>query len=162
MIFLGSDHAGFNLKEEIKKLLKELGMEYRDLGTYSPDPTDYPDYAEKVGSEVVRTGGKGILICGTGTGMVIAANKIRGVRATPVWDEYTARKSREDNDANVMTLPGRDMDPESAKKLVKIWLETPFSGLERHRKRIEKIKLLEEKNYGGAGQHPPRKAEGEG
>ena len=144
MIFLGSDHAGFNLKEEIKKYLDELGHQYQDLGNRELDPQDdYPDFAEKVAKKVAETKGQGILICATGFGMAIAANKIKGIRAAVCWDDFTALQSREHNDTNILCLGGKVIDLGTAKKIVRIWLETEFSGEERHLRRLEKIGSME-------------------
>jgi ribose 5-phosphate isomerase B len=145
MIYLGADHAGYNLKEEIKKYLEELGYGYEDLGNTHLDPKDdYPDFALKVAEKVAETGEKGIIICGTGIGSCIAANKIKGIRAALVWDEFTTRQSREHNNSNILCLGGRVLDSETARKLVRLWLETEFSGEERHIKRLEKIKEAEQ------------------
>ena len=144
MIYLGSDHAGFHLKEEIKKYLKELGREYQDLGNKEIDPQDdYPDYALEVARKVVETKSRGILICATGIGMCITANKVKGVRAAVVWDEFTALSSREHNNANILCLAGKVLDVETAKKIVQIWLETEFSNEERHIRRLGKIEEAE-------------------
>ncbi len=140
MIYLGSDHAGFHLKEELKKYLGELGCEYEDLGNKELDlEDDFPDYAIKVAEKIAGTNSKGILICATGLGMCMAANKVKGVRATVAWDDFTALQSREHNDANVLCLAGKVLDTETAKKIVNIWLETEFSGGERHVRRLNKI-----------------------
>lgn len=146
MIYLGADHAGYNLKEEIKKYLEELGYKYEDLGNTHLDPKDdYPDFALKVAEKVAETGERGIVICGTGIGSCVVANKVEGIRAALVWDEFTARQSREDNDSNVLCLGGRVLDSETAKKLVRLWLRTEFRGKERHIRRLEKIRKAEEK-----------------
>jgi len=140
MIYLGADHAGFHLKEELKKYLEELGYEYEDLGNKELDlEDDFPDYAVKVAKKVAGTKSQGILICATGLGMCLAANKIEGIRAVTVWDDFTALQSREHNDANILCLAGKALDTETAKKIVRIWLETEFSGEERHIRRLEKI-----------------------
>jgi len=147
MIYLGADHAGWHLKEEIKKYLEELGYKYEDLGNQELDSQDdYPDFALAVARKVVETGGKGILICATGLGMAIAANKIKGVRAVVCWDNFTALQSREHNDANILCLGGKTLDWETAKKIVRTWLEAEFSGEERHLRRLEKIKKAEQIN----------------
>ena len=144
MLYIGADHAGFYLKEELKKYLEELGCQYEDLGNKAPDPLDdYPDFALAVGEKAVKTGGKGILICATGLGMAIAANKVAGVRAAVCWDDFTALQSREHNDTNVLCLAGKALDTETAKKITRRWLETEFSGEERHKRRIEKIREME-------------------
>ena len=137
-LVIAADHGGFKLKEELKEYLDELAQEYADLGTDSEDSVDYPDYAKKVAKEVQK-GALGILICGTGIGMSMTANKFKGVRAALCYDEYTARMSREHNDANVLCMGGRVVDSEMAKKITKVWLETPFSKEERHHRRVGKI-----------------------
>jgi len=144
MLYIGSDHAGFYLKEELKKYLLELGYEFEDLGNKDLDPLDdYPDFALAVGKKVAETGGKGILICSTGLGMAIAANKVAGVRAAVCWDDFTALQSREHNDTNVLCLAGKVLDTETAKKITRVWLETEFSGEERHERRLDKIREME-------------------
>jgi ribose 5-phosphate isomerase B len=145
MIYLGADHAGFNLKEEIKKYLKELGYEYEDLGNTVLDPQDdYPDFALKVAKKVVERGGKGILICATGIGMCITANKIKGIRGAICWDDFTALQSREHNDANILCLGSKVLDLETVKKIIRIWLGVEPSSEERHVRRLKKIKRIEE------------------
>ena len=147
-VAVGSDHAGFELKQKVKEYLAESGVEVADLGTVSTDRVDYPDLAEKVAVEV-RDGkaDRGILMCGTGIGVCIAANKVRGIRAALVSDPEIARLSREHNNANVLCLPGRFMDPAAARGVVKVWLETPFAG-GRHQRRVEKISRLEKEESG--------------
>ena len=144
-IALAADHAGYEEKEKIKRTLDELGIEYNDLGTASTDSVDYPDYAKKVG-EAVSTGeaDQGLLVCGSGTGMAIAANKIKGVRAAVAWNPDIARLAREHNDANVLALPARFMSDEDAAKVIRAWFEADFEG-GRHAKRVEKITELENK-----------------
>ena len=111
MIYLGADHAGFHLKEELKKYLQELGYQYEDLGNKSLDPKDdYPDFALEVAKKVAETNEKGILICATGIGMCLAANKIKGIRGAVGWDEFTVLQSREHNDANILCLAGKVID----------------------------------------------------
>ena len=143
MIAIGSDHGGFDLKEKIKKFLTERKIEVDDLGTVKMESVDYPDYGIKV-SKLVSEGKveRGILICGTGIGMSIVANKFPKVRAALCHDSYTARMSREHNDANVLILGGRVTGDELALEIVKIWLETSFSG-GRHKSRLEKIEEIE-------------------
>jgi ribose 5-phosphate isomerase B len=142
-IALGADHAGFALKEDIKKTLAEFGLTVEDFGTGSTDSVDYPDFAERVARGVA--GGqfdRGILVCGTGIGMAIAANKIPGIRAATVTDVEMARLSREHNDANVLAIGGRLLDKKRALEIVRTFLETPFGG-DRHQRRLDKIKDLE-------------------
>ena len=144
MIYIGADHAGYNLKEELKNYLKELKYDFEDLGNKEPEPLDdYPDFALKVAKKTTETDGKGIMICGTGIGSCIAANKIKGVRAAVAWDEFSAVQSREHNDANILCLGGRVLDAKTAKKIVRLWLETKFSEDERHVRRLDKIKEAE-------------------
>ena len=142
-IALGADHAGVALKNNIKHLLDERGILYTDFGTNTTESVDYPDFAAEVGRRVA--GGefdRGILVCGSGVGMAMAANKIAGVRAAAVIDEASARLSREHNDANVLALGERITASDQAKRLVDIFLETPFQG-GRHQRRIDKIAALE-------------------
>jgi len=144
MIYLGADHAGWHLKEELKKYLAELGEQYEDLGNQELDPQDdYPDFALLVAEKVVQSGGRGILICGTGLGICLVANKIKGARGAVCWNDFTALQSREHNDANILCLGGKVIDLETAKKIVRLWLETEFTGEERHVRRLEKIKDIE-------------------
>jgi ribose 5-phosphate isomerase B len=142
-VAIGADHAGFEEKEKLKKTLDELGVEYEDLGTNSCDSVDYPDYAKKVG-EAVASGEaeQGILVCGSGIGIAIAANKIHGVRAAQAWNEETARLAREHNDANVLSIGARVVPEEEIPKIVKAWFDAKFEG-GRHAKRVEKIEKLE-------------------
>lgn len=147
-IALGSDHGGYQLKENLKKYLKELNVEYKDFGCNSEKSVDYPDIGFKIAIEVKnRNYDKGILICGTGIGMSIVANKIKGIRASLCHDVFSARYTREHNDANILTLGGRVIDTGLAKEIVKVWLNTDFSGEERHLKRLNKIKQEEDKIY---------------
>lgn len=142
-IAIASDHAGFQLKEEIKRTLQRMDVSFEDLGTKDTESVDYPDYAGKV-ARSVQEGNRGILCCGTGIGMSIAANKFKGIRAAVCSDAYTAQMSREHNDSNVLILGGRILkDPEVVSEIVKVWIETEFQG-GRHQKRLDKIKELEE------------------
>ncbi len=144
-VALGADHAGVALKRDVRKLLDELKVEYEDLGTDTDAPVDYPDVAERVSREVVD--GKvdsAILICGTGIGMAMAANKVRGVRAAPASDVETARLAREHNDANVLALGARTTSIDRAMAVVKVFLSTAFAG-GRHARRIGKIADMEQK-----------------
>src|SRR5215471_16707611 len=143
-ISLGADHAGFELKEKIKQLLLREGLEVNDQGTISSESVDYPDFARKVGEDVAsHKADLGILVCGTGIGMSIAANKVPGVRAANVSTEYEAQISREHNDANVLTLGARLISDQNAFQIVLKWLETPFAG-GRHQRRVEKIGQIEQ------------------
>ncbi len=143
MIFIGSDHGGFELKEQIKGFLKEKGVEFEDVGCFSAESVDYPDIARTVALKVASSNSKGILICGTGIGMSIAANKIRGVRCALCHDAYTAEFSRRHNDANIIAFGGRTTGLEVAKQMVDVFLNTPFDG-GRHERRVKKIMELEE------------------
>ncbi len=142
-IALAADHAGYLEKEKLKKTLDELGVGYDDMGTYSADSVDYPDYARKVG-EAVASGEyeQGILVCGSGTGMAIAANKVAGVRAAVAWNEEIARLARQHNNANVLSLAARFIPDGEQEKIVKAWFSAKFEG-GRHERRIEKIEQLE-------------------
>jgi ribose 5-phosphate isomerase B len=144
-IAIGSDHAGLEMKNEITAVLKDMGHEYKDFGTDTPESVDYPDFGEKV-SDVVSRGkaDRGILICGTGIGMSIVANKFRHIRAALCNDLYSAKMSRLHNDSNILILAGRIIGKDIAKEIVKTWLITPFEG-GRHEKRLMKIALIEEK-----------------
>jgi ribose 5-phosphate isomerase B len=146
MIALGADHAGWQLKEEIKAWLLERNVELMDFGTHSPDPVDYPDYAGQVAEAVA--GGKaerGVLVCGTGIGMAMTANKVPGVRAAFCPDLFTARMSREHNDANVLALGGRLTGRELALEIVEMWLQAAFQG-GRHARRVGKLIEIEQRH----------------
>jgi ribose 5-phosphate isomerase B len=146
-IYIGTDHAGFELKEELKKFLEDLDYEVEDMGAYEFSATDdYPDFVFPVAKAVAEDteNRRGIILGGTGIGNGMIANKVKGLRAGVVYDEYSAKMSRKHNDANVMSLGARTLSVEKAKNLVRIWLDTPFSNEERHKRRIEKIKKLEE------------------
>jgi ribose 5-phosphate isomerase B len=142
-IALGADHAGFELKEKIKAYLAQKGIAVEDHGTHSSDSVDYPDYARTVGEEVVaKHADFGILVCGAGIGMSIAANKVPGVRAANIHSEVEAKLSREHNNANILALGGRLLDEKTALQIVDCWLSTPFAG-GRHERRVEKIAAIE-------------------
>ena len=142
-IALGADHAGVALKHDIRQLLDERGIAYQDFGTNSTESVDYPDVAATVAQEVASGAfDRGILVCGSGIGMAIAANKVAGIRAASVVDEDAARLSREHNDANVLTLGGRVVDEITARKILDIWLATPFAG-GRHQRRVDQISAAE-------------------
>ena len=146
-IGLACDHGGFELKEELKAFLISLGVEPIDMGTFNEDSVDYPDFGVFVAEKVSRGElEKGILICGTGIGMSIVANKFPKIRAALVNDLYSARCSREHNDANILIVGGRIVGKGLAKEIVKIWLETPFAG-GRHKRRLEKIEALEKEKF---------------
>ncbi|MDQ6787221.1 MAG: ribose 5-phosphate isomerase B [Acidobacteriota bacterium] len=145
-IAIGSDHAGFEDKERVKKQLDQLGVEYEDVGTNSTDSVDYPIYAKKVADKVASgEAEQGLLICGSGNGMQIAANKIHGIRAALAWNEETARLARQHNDANVLSVPARMISPEEVSKVIKSYLDAKFEG-GRHARRVEEISELEKEN----------------
>lgn len=142
MIALGNDQAGYGLKQEVMKYLDEQGIPYKDFGSYSEESVDYPVYAKKV-AHAVADGEceKGILICGTGIGISIAANKVRGVRAALCHDTFSAEATRQHNDANILAMGARVIGPGLAIKIVDTFLHTDFSNAERHARRVA---MLEE------------------
>jgi len=143
LVAIGSDHGGFRLKESIKEFLAEKGVAVRDFGAFSPASVDYPDISRAVATAVA--GGecdRGIIICGTGIGVAIAANKVRGVRAALCHDEYSARMSREHNDANILTMGERVIGEGLARSIVAVWLASEFAG-GRHARRVDKIIAME-------------------
>jgi ribose 5-phosphate isomerase B len=144
-IAIGCDHAGVELKKEILSILDNLHIGHIDYGTNGTESVDYPDFGEKV-SEAVSSGKieKGILICGTGIGMSIVANKFPGVRASLCNELFTAKMSRLHNDANILVIGGRIVGKDLAKEIIKTWVSTPFEG-ERHSRRLEKISLIEDR-----------------
>src|SRR5699024_4423619 len=144
IIPIGSDHAGFETKKKIKELLEEMGHMPVDYGTHNSESVDYPDFAVQVAKRV--SGGeheKGILICGSGQGMCMTANKFKNIRAALVYDDDSARLTRQHNDANILCLPGRKLGDDLLKEIIKIWLETDFEG-GRHQRRVNKIHDLTE------------------
>ncbi|WNQ11541.1 ribose 5-phosphate isomerase B [Paenibacillus aurantius] len=145
-IVIGADHAGYRLKEEIKTFVAGLGHEVTDMGTQNEESVDYPDFASAV-CEKVASGeaDKGILLCGTGIGMSIAANKIPGIRCALVHDLFSAKATREHNDTNVLAMGERVVGPGIAQEITRLWLETEFSEGPRHQNRVGKVRSLEEK-----------------
>lgn len=147
-VALGGDHAGYRLKERLKPELQRMGFPVLDFGTESEEPCDYPDFAVKV-AEAVSGGkaGRGILVCGTGVGMAMVANKVPGIRAAVCNDEYCARQARLHNDANVLTIGARVVDEDRAGKILRVFMETGFEGESpagaRHLRRLEKMKEVE-------------------
>ena len=142
MIAIGSDHGGFALKQEVMAHLKDRGIEFKDYGTYDEKSCDYPEYGKKVAHAVVSgEAEKGILICGTGIGISITANKIKGIRCALCADTFSAEATRLHNDANVLAMGGRTIGPGLALKIVDTFLDTEFSGEERH---IRRISMIEE------------------
>lgn len=146
VIAIGADHGGFELKNELIEHFKKNGIEYKDAGIFSCDSVDYPDFAEKV-AELVLGGvcEKGIVICGTGIGISISANKIPGIRCALCGNEYSARMTRLHNDANILALGGRVIGAELAKSISDTFINTPFSNEERHKRRVHKISQIEKK-----------------
>jgi len=143
-VALGADHAGFSLKQELAAYLKGLGHDVLDLGTHNSDPADYPDYAEAVGEAVLNgEAERGLLVCGSGVGASVAANKLPGIRAAVCHDTYSARQGVEHDDMNVLVLGARVIGVETARELARAFLAARFSNEERHRRRLEKLKALE-------------------
>jgi ribose 5-phosphate isomerase B len=145
MIVIANDHGGLMLKQPIIELLDELKLPYRNLGTDSAESTDYPLWGYRA-AKLVASGecDRGVLICGSGVGISLAANKVKGIRCVVCTDCYTAKLSRAHNDANMLALGGRVVGPDLAKMILRIWLETPFEGGERHPRRIQMITDIEE------------------
>jgi ribose 5-phosphate isomerase B len=142
IIALGADHGGFEMKEQIKRVLTDLGHEFKDFGTHSTEPVDYPDYAHIVASAVARgTCQLGIMVDGAGIGSCMVANKVPGIRAAMCYDEATARNSREHNGANVLTLGGKMISLELVRKIVTAWLSAELTE-DRHKRRVAKIDAI--------------------
>lgn len=143
-IVIASDHGGIIIRQEIISLLKEMNLEYVDLGCDCTAPVDYPDYAFPAAQKVANgEADRGILVCGTGIGMSIAANKVKGIRCALAHDTFSAKATREHNNTNMLALGERVIGPGLARDIVKIWLETPFESGGRHETRINKIKEIE-------------------
>lgn len=150
-IAIGSDHAGLNLKRAVQKLLLEMGHEVQDLGTNGDQPVDYPEYTFRVAEAVARgEADLGIFPCGSGLGPCIAANKVPGIRAVTCHDVFSAKSSRKDNDANLLTMGERVIGVGAALEVVRAWVAEPFSGAERHQRRIDQIRAAYER-YCGEG-----------
>ena len=144
VIPIASDHAGFEMKEKLRKELEKLGYEVQDLGTHSPASTDYADYAHPLAHEVSEgEARRGVLLCGTGLGMSYVANRYPHVRAAVAWTPEIAELSRRHNDANVLVLPSRFVSEEDGVKILRTWLDTPFDG-GRHERRVEKIERTDD------------------
>lgn len=143
-VYIAADHAGYKLKEYLKKYFIKKNIHFVDLGAYSDKKQDdFPDFAVKVAKKISKDKkSKGILICGTGTGMVMAANRIKGARAALAYDKYSAVMSRRDNDANILCLRGRETSFENQKKIVNYWLGTDFSNIARYKRRIKKLEKI--------------------
>ena len=148
-IYIGADHRGFEMKEELKKFLAEKGYEVEDVGAFKYDKDDdYPDFAEAVAEKVSKDdSARGILLCGSGTGMDAAANKVRGVRATLAFSKEITRAARNDDDVNVISLPADFLKSEEAEEIAEIFLKTPFEAVERRVRRLQKIAEIEKKNF---------------
>ncbi len=147
MIYIASDHGGFELKKDLIAWLVSENISYKDLGpTVYAENDDYPEYAEKVGKFVSRSNGKdlGVLICRSGVGVCVVANKFKGVRASLCWNEHVAKAAREDDAANVLCLPADYISPETAERILRIWIETPVSTAPRHQRRIAEINKIEQ------------------
>ena len=146
MIAIGSDHGGYQLKEKIKKYLEEKNIEYKDYGTNSEERTDYPIYAKKV-AEAIQNGeaDKGILICRSGFGMTVAANKFKGIRAAAIYNEESAKFAKADDDINLLTLSGDNTTIKEAIEMINAWLETEFKG-GRYKERLDMLEKIENEN----------------
>ena len=146
IILIGSDHAGYLLKEKLKKYLEKNKYRFVDFGPFDKNEYDYPDFALRVASQVAKSKNrKGILICGTGTGMVVAANKVKGIRASMCYDKYSAKMAREHNNANILCLRARKFSYRNAINVFRVWINTRFSNKLRHKRRINKISRFESK-----------------
>jgi ribose 5-phosphate isomerase B len=144
IVVIGADHGGFLLKARITELLKNIGHEVHDVGTYSEDPADYPDFALAVAQEILmKKADRGVLICGSGVGASVAANKFPGIRAAVCHDTFSAHQGVEDDNMNILCLGARVIGTELAKEIVKVWLSAAFSGAERHKRRLSKIEKIE-------------------
>ena len=143
-IVIGADHGGFHLKTDLIEFLKELGHTVRDVGAYSEEPSDYPDYARAVAGFIRdEKAERGILICGSGVGASVAANKFPGIRAAICHDTFSSRQGVEDDDMNVLCLGARVVGPELAKEILRVFLVSSFSGAERHKRRLGKVDAIE-------------------
>lgn len=139
MLYLASDHAGFKTKEYIHHRLSTRGIALEDFGTFSDEAVDYPGYAKQVAKAIIKHGGQGILFCGSGEGMAIVANRYKGIRAAVVWNAKVTKEAREDNDANIISIPARLISNEVAWGIVSTFLSTTFSHEDRHKRRIKQI-----------------------
>lgn len=149
-IYLGADHAGWDLKEEVKAYLEEKGVPVVDMGNQNRvEGDDYPDFGHAVAKRVAtEDGAHGILFCGNAQGICIVANKVKGVRAVTGFDIEETKTTRTDDNSNILCIPGRFVKKAEAKKIVDAWLETPFSGAERHVRRLEKLEGVEREEFG--------------
>jgi len=150
-IAVGADHAGFPLKGTLVEFLKSEGHEVVDLGTYSTDPVDYPDFSKAVGEALLsQKAERGLIVCGSGVGACVAANKLPGIRAALCHDSYSARQGVAHDDVNVLCLGARVIGPALALEVLRVWLSARFSEGERHKRRLAKIELLEQQARGAA------------
>ncbi|TAK04105.1 RpiB/LacA/LacB family sugar-phosphate isomerase [Patescibacteria group bacterium] len=149
-IYVGADHAGWELKEALEETLKEEGYKVVDMGNRDlVEDDDYPDFGYAVAKRVVTDpGSHGIVLCGNAQGICIVSNKVKGIRAATGFNAEAAKMARTDDDSNVLCLPARFLKPAEAKKIVKEWLDTPFSGAERHVRRLKKVEEIENEQYG--------------
>ncbi len=149
-IYIGADHAGWKLKEELEKHLTEKGYRVVDMGNQNlVNEDDYPDFGYAVAKRVMTDGNaRGIVLCGNAAGVCIVSNKVKGIRAATGFNEEVAQASRNDDDTNVLCLPGRFLKPAQAKKIVNAWLETPFSGADRHVRRLKRVGQIENQEFG--------------
>lgn len=150
MIYIGSDHRGYNLKEYLKDYLSKAKIPFKDVGNHKFDPEDdYPDFAFKVGQKVAEspTENFGVMVCGSGLGMVVAANKIKGVRAGLAVTEWLAKHGRENDDLNILALASDQTDFSLAERILKVWLSSKFNGGEKYQRRIEKIEKFEKEHF---------------
>jgi ribose 5-phosphate isomerase B len=147
-LVVACDHAGFPLKQRVLDLIAASGHEAIDLGAFDTQPSDYPDYAQKVASEISQgRADRGVLVCGSGVGVSVAANKVFGVRAAMCHDTFSARQGVEDDDMNVLCIGARIIGPELAAEVVRAFLAAQFSGAERHQRRLDKVKAIERQNF---------------
>lgn len=147
MVIIGSDHGGYKLKEDLKGYLNSKNIEVEDVGTFNDESCDYPDFAADVAKKVLEKEEQGIIICGTGLGVCMTANKFKGIRAALCYDEYTAKMARGHNDANILCMGGRTTKLGNAKKIIDIFLATNANDEERHKRRIAKISDIEKNNF---------------
>ncbi len=147
MLYIGSDHRGYKLKEYIKEYLDDRAIKFEDMGTNNEKESDYPEFAQKVGKKVSRTHNRGILICGSGAGMTIAANKIKGVYAALAANPAMARAIKEQDDVNILVLAANFTSKEDAKAILNSWFESEYNRQDRHQRRIDQIKKIENKNF---------------
>ncbi len=156
IIGLGADHAGYHLKNVVRSYLQQQGITVRDFGTHTDSPCDYPDFALMVATAVAQGEcSLGILICGTGVGMCISANKVKGIRAAHAQDPVTARLARQHNDANILCMGGRIVGAELAMEIVSAFLNASFTSEERHVRRVHKVKALEKRHLEGEPEREP-------